>query len=169
MKNKGFSLVELIVSFVIVAILSLAIFRTVLSLQAKQVRNVAYNGYLSFEATINNPIQTDLETKIIEVVEFCGRNCYNIKYVGEAAKELSINVNDNTFRYGNIVETLPSSFLFYRDIEETEAEFDTSPVGEYNAIITFRIPISSTTLAGNLDLIYVYQYDKRVNEITSQI
>jgi prepilin-type N-terminal cleavage/methylation domain-containing protein len=169
MKNKGFSLVELIVSFVIISILSIAIFRTVLSLQANPLRNVPYNGYLSFEVAINSPIQADLETKIIEAVEFCGRNCYKIKYVGETEKELSINVNDNTFRYGTIVETLPSSFSFYRDIEEKENEFGTVPVGEYNATITFRIPISSTTLAGKLDLIYVYQYDKRVNEIRSQI
>jgi prepilin-type N-terminal cleavage/methylation domain-containing protein len=168
MKNKkGFSLVELIVSFVIISILSIAIFRTVLSLESKQLRNIAYNSYLSFQVALNNPIQTDFTTKIIEAVEFCGRNCYKIKYVGEVPKELSINENDRTFKYGNIVEKLPSSFSFYRDIEVTEDEFDNTNEGEYNSILTVRIPISSNVLAGNLDLIYAYQYDNRTQPIKS--
>lgn len=169
MNNKAFSLVELIVSFVLISILSITIFRTVLSVQNRQLKNISYNAYVSLQAVINNPIQNDLTNKIITAVEFCGKNCYKIKYSDNVIKELSINREKKTIKYGNIVEKLPSSFYFSSDLELSEDKLDGIDENRYNSIFTFKIPISSTVLVDKMDLIYLYQYDRRVNDIKSYV
>ena len=57
LNNKGFSLVELLIAFTVITLLSLAIFRTVITIQKRQQINMAYNDYIVFESTINSLIQ----------------------------------------------------------------------------------------------------------------
>lgn len=167
--KMGFTIVELIVSFVMISILSLVIFRTALSIQNKQVKNIAYNSFITFNSTINSVIQRDLVNKIITQFEFCGKNCYKIKYEGDPVKELSLDEEQGILKYGNLLERLPNNFYFYTDIEVKEETFDNIIVGRFNSLLTIRVPINSTILSGSLDLIYVYQYDNRVNVISSKI
>lgn len=168
MNKKAFTLVELIVSFVMISILSVVVFRTVVNVQRKQMRNIAYNSLVTFHSTINTVVQNDLTNKIIEEIEFCGRNCYKIKYLDEEIKELSIDSERRLIRYGGLLERLPESFHFYRDIVIQEDLFD-AEVGNLNALVVIRIPLNSTILPNDRDLIYVYQYDSRVNPIRSRI
>lgn len=167
--KKGFTLVELIVSFAMISILSLVIFRTTINIQQKQVRNMAYSSYVTFHSTVNTVVQTDLVNKTIEELEFCGRNCYKIKYAGEASKQLSIDIEEGIITYGGFVERLPSSFKFYMDLTISEDLYDEINDGEYNAMLTIRIPISSTILPNKRDLYYIYQYNSESNPILSKI
>lgn len=167
--NKGFSLVELLVAFTTITILSFAIFRTVISIEKRQQTNIVYSDYVVFQNSINSIIQKDLLNKVIEAVEYCGRNCYLIKYTNEAAKTLSINVDTGTFTYGTTKIKLPKTFSYYRDIEQKNNNFTDVDEGKHDSFLTFRIPIKSTLVKEDLDLIFVYQYDSRINFIRSTI
>ncbi len=167
--KKGFTLIELIVSFAMISILSLVIFRTTINIQQKQVRNLAYSNYVTFHSTVNTVFQTDLVNKTIEELEFCGRNCYKIKYAGETTKQLSIDVEKGLITYGGFIEKLPSSFEFYMDMTISEDLYDEVVNGQYNAMLTIRIPISSTILPNKRDLYYIYQYNSESNPIISKI
>lgn len=168
MNKKGFTLVELIVSFAMISILSLVVFRTTISIQQKQARNIAYSNYVTFYSSVNNVIQTDLVNKIIDELEYCGRNCYKIKYKNEDAKELSIDIENKLIRYGGFVERLPVSFKYYLDLTITEDIYEAVD-GHYNAMLTIRIPMNSTILPNERDLYYIYQYNSDINPITSKI
>lgn len=169
MNRKAFTLIELVVSFAMISVLSLVVFRTVINVQQKQLKNIAYSNYVTFHSAVNTTIQRDLTNKIIEELEFCGRNCYKIKYANEATKELSINTESRTIKYGSFVERLPDSFSFYMDMIISEDVFDIETEGEFNAMLTIRIPISSTLIPNERDLIYVYQYNSESNPIVSKI
>jgi type II secretory pathway pseudopilin PulG len=170
LNNKGFSLIELLIAFSAITVLSIAIFRTIISIQKRQQTNIAYNDYIVLQSSINSLIQKDLVNKIVEAVEYCGNNCYKIKYQNEATqKTLSINRKDNTITYGLTKLKLPKTYSFYRDIENKEEKFTTVEEDRYDSLIMFRIPIESTVLEQNLDLIYIYQYDSRLNPVRSTI
>ena len=111
LNNKGFSLIELLIAFTAVTLLSFAIFRTVISIQRRQQINIIYNDYVVFQSQLNSQLQKDFTNKIIEAIEYCGNNCYDIKFVGEPVKKLSINRNDNTLSYGVIKQKLPKVYL----------------------------------------------------------
>lgn len=169
LNNKGFSLIELLIAFTAVTLLSIAIFRTVISIQKRQQMNMAYNDYVVFESTINSLIQNDFTNKVIEAIEYCGNNCYNIKYIGEATKTLSINRNDGILTYGITKLKLPKTFVFYRDIEQKTDILTGIEELKNNSITMFRVGVDSTILDQNLDIIYIYQYDSRRNPIRNTI
>ena len=79
LNNKGFSLVELLIAFTAITLLSFATFRTIITIQKRQQTNIAYNDYIVFESTINSLIQKDFTNKTIEAIEYCGNNCYKIR------------------------------------------------------------------------------------------
>ncbi len=167
--NKGFSLVELLVAFTTITVLSFAIFRTVISIEKRQQTNIAYNDYVVFQSTINNIIQKDFLNRVIEAVEYCGRNCYLIKYTDKATITLSINSDEGTFTYDTTKIKLPKTFKFYRDIEQKVETFTDVEEGNHDSFMMFRIPIESSLIKEKSDLIFIYQYDSRINPIRSTI
>ncbi len=169
LNNKGFSLIELLIAFTAITVLSFAVFRSIISIQRRQQINIAYNDYVILQSSINSLIQKDFSSKVIEAIEYCGRNCYDIKYVGEPEKNLTIDTNKNTLTYGTTKFKLPKTFLFYRDIEQSEENFTLMDDGVHDSIIMFRIPIDSTLLDQELDILYIYQFDSRTNPVRPNI
>ena len=169
LNKKGFSLVELLIAFTAITLLSIAIFRTVITIQKRQQINIAYNDYIVFESTINSLIQKDFTNKVIEAIEYCGNNCYKIKYIGEVEKTLSINRNDGIFSYGTIKLRLPKTFSFIKDIEHKSETISGVEANRHNTITMFKIPIKSTIVTKDLDIIYIYQSDNRINVIRNTI
>lgn len=167
LNNKGFTLVELIVSFVMITILSITILKTTIDVQKKQNVSVAYNSYITFQSIINNAIQDDFTNNFIEVIELCGLNCYNIKYKSGDIKELSIDIEKKIITYGSFKERLPANFSFYTNISIDSKDYSNT-LG-YNSMIIIRIPVKSTIISRNIDIIYIYQFNKEDNPITSSI
>lgn len=163
MKNKkGFTLVELIVSFVLITVVSLALFKTVLSLQQKQQINISKNNYKAFILILNNNIQKDFLNDNIITVMSCGTNCYDIVYENKGSVRLSIDNTNNIIEYGDIKEKLPSDYKFIADIEFTSY---INNLDGYNSFILLTIPVKSN-YESNIDNIkYMYQYDSKVKEI----
>jgi len=101
-REKGFTLVELLVSFVLITAVSFALFRTVLSLQQKQQINLAKNKYKAFTVVLNNTIQKDfLTNKVLSITE-CGTNCLDIDYERKGKVQLILDKENNTVTYGQI-------------------------------------------------------------------
>lgn len=169
LNKKGFSLIELLIAFTAITLLSIAIFRTVITIQKRQQINIAYNDYIVFESTINSLIQKDFINKKIEAIEYCGNNCYKIKYIGETEKTLSINRNDNVLSYGTIKLRLPKTFSFTKDIEQNSETITGVEANKNNTITTFKLPIKSTIVTKELDIIYIYQSDSRKDPIRNTI
>ena len=163
MNNKGFTLVELIVSFVLITVISLALFKTTLTLQEQQQRNIAKNKYKSFLIVLNNIIQMDFTEDKMKSVTSCGNNCYNIVYENGGEKRLSIDTDNNVITYGSTKEKLPDDYKLIGNIEFTSYVGDR--VG-YDSFVLLTISIKSNYDSKIDKIKYMYQYDSDFGIIT---
>lgn len=154
--KKGFTLVELIVSFALITAVSLAFFKTILVLQQEQLKNIAKNSYKAFTVVLNNSIQKDFLNDNIEKIISCGENCYDITYTTNGIVRLSIDKEKNTITYGNIKEKLPKDYKFINNIEFT------SYINSYegnDSYIALNLNLKSSYEKKIENIKYVYQYD----------
>ena len=156
MNQKGITLVELLVSFSIITILSLGLFKATLNIEEKQMINISKNNFVSFNSIINNSIQNDFLTKEINSFTQCGTNCYEIKYKGNEIKKLELNKDKKIISYGDVKEKLPNNYFFYDDINLTKY---TSSDNENNSYILLNIPIRSNFDSNKKDIKIMYQYN----------
>ena len=156
MNQKGITLVELLVSFSIITILSLGLFKATLSIEEKQMINITKNNFVSFNSIINNSIQNDFLTKEINSFTQCGTNCYEIKYKGNEIKKLELNKDKKIISYGDVKEKLPNNYFFYDDINLIKY---TSSDNENNSYILLNIPIRSNFNSNKKDIKIMYQYN----------
>lgn len=161
MDNKGFTLVELIVSFVLITVISLALFKTTLTLQQQQQHSIAKNKYKSFLIVLNNTIQMDFIGDKMQSITSCGDNCYDIIYENSGEKRLS--VEDNIITYGSTKEKLPSDYKFIGDIEFTSYVSDS--VGN-DSFILLTISIKNSYDSKIDKIKYMYQYDSDSELVT---
>ena len=161
MNNKGFTLVELIVSFVLITVISLALFKTTLTLQQQQQINLSKNKYKTFLISLNNTIQMDFMGDKVKSITSCGNNCYDIVYENVGEKRLS--VADNIITYGSTKEKLPSDYKFIGDIEFTS--YTSDRVG-YDSFILLTISIKNSYDSKIDKIKYMYQYDSDSELVT---
>ena len=161
-KKNGFTLVELIVSFALITVISLSFFKTVLTLQEQQLKNIARNNFKSFTITLNNLIQKDFINDKIESIIACGNTCYDITYKSKGIMRLNYDADLNAIVYGDKKEKIPNDYKLIGKIEITN---HTSEVVGINSYIVLNI-----NLKGNFDskienIKYMFQYDKEETNI----
>lgn len=161
MKRNGFTLVELLVSFVLITVISLSLFKTTVTLQQQQQQNISRNKYKSFLIVLNNTIQMDFIGDTMQSVTSCGNNCYDIVYENGGVKRLS--VEDNVITYGSTKEKLPSDYKFIGDIEFTSYVGDS--VGN-DSFILLTISVKNSYDSKIDKIKYMYQYDSDSELVT---
>ena len=77
-KKNGFTMVELLVSLVLITTLSIALFKVVANIQKKEQMNIARNSLTAFKAVLNNNIETDFINDTITELYSCGDNCFDM-------------------------------------------------------------------------------------------
>ena len=164
--KKGFTLVELLVSLVLITILSLALFKTVVNIQEKQMQNIAINKFKAFEVALNSEIEEDfLKDEIKEITE-CGKNCYNIEYKNKGIVKISIDTDNNTITYGTLKEKILDDYRLYSDMTMTKYESEIEGVNSY---IYLDIPINSSLEPSKDGLKYMYVYDKNKSNLVADL
>ena len=161
MKRNGFTLVELLVSFVLITVISLSLFKTTVTLQQQQQQNISKNKYKSFLIVLNSTIQMDFIGDKMQSVTSCGNNCYDIVYENGGEKRLS--VEDNIITYGTTKEKLPSDYKFIGDIEFTSYVGDS--VGN-DSFILLTISVKNSYDSKIDKIKYMYQYNSENGAVT---
>ena len=139
-KKRGFTLVELIVSFVLITVISLAFFRTVLVLQEQQLENIASNKFKTFTMRLNSLIQNDFLNDKIESINRCGINCYEIVYLKKGEIILEINNENDVLSYGEDKEEIPKDYKVIDNMELTSYKSD---LEGYNSYIVLNMKLKS--------------------------
>lgn len=160
MNKKGFSTIELLVSFVIVSFVAIAMFKTVVDLLDK-INYYQEQAKMSIiDGNIANSIQKDLNQKKFYGVDICGGNCYDITYQDLSVRRLEINDIANTIRYGGITEVLPDNRVIYGALQ-INSQTLSAPIGKNDTILQIFIPIQNEIVGMTNDINIVYQYDSR--------
>jgi len=163
MKNKrGFTLVELLVSFVLITAVSFALFRTVLSLQQKQQVNLAKNKYKAFTTVLNNTLQKDFLTDKVLSITDCGTNCYEIIYEKNGNIQLTLDRENNTVTYGSTKQELPGDYKFYDDMNVRT--YNNPNTNGLDSFVIISLPIKSSLSPELEEIKYMYQYDNAQND-----
>lgn len=99
--NKGFTVIELIMSFAFVALLSASLFAVVVNYKEKQQSVSIETELLSFKTKLTIDIQSDIQTKILEDISYCTtvndkgvtvrvNRCLNLKFKNGETKTLEV-------------------------------------------------------------------------------
>ena len=155
--NKGFSIIELLVSFVIISFLTIAMFKAVSVLSDKLFYYQHTSRLTVFKGTFMNAIQKDFTTNGLLEITTCGTNCYDIIFSAEETKRLTIDTNEKILRYDTFAERLPNDASFSGGII-----MDGETIGSGSnamGIAQITIPISSDIYDENYDIDVVFQFN----------
>ncbi|MGI6329849.1 MAG: hypothetical protein ACOXZR_03240 [Bacilli bacterium] len=164
MNKKGFSTVELVVSFIIASLIIAAMYRATLSLNEKLLYHQHLSNITVYIGTLTNNIYEDLIDNIdnpLTGVSDCGEGCFALTFKDSKTKEVKINQENNTFSYDNIVEKLPSDFQFNSSGMSAKIISENMSEDYHDSIFILTVPIISKIYDDKFSIEIVYTYDSR--------
>ena len=170
--NKGFSLVELIVSFSLTMVIVVILFEIIVTMKNLYVSSVTKTELLNKQNIFTDYIYSDIENYGLNSVFVCGDNCISFSYNNGLVK----NLEWSFYSDANVSQALQSlSYGDYKINLITNASFDTSltlsnngytltgvkicsnPINQY---FNIQLPIKHTMFKDRdfgISLLYVYQ------------
>ena len=159
-KKNGFTMVELLVSLVLITTLSLALFKTVANIQKKEQMSIARNSLTAFKTVLNSNIENDFVDDIITDIYSCGDNCFDMTFKKKGTVRLS--VEDNILTYGTMKEEIPKNYKLYSNMSITFYESDEE---NKNAYVLLTLPLKGDLEKGFDNVKYMYLYNSKENPI----
>lgn len=166
MNKKGFTVIELIVSFALTTLVVALLFQMLLSLKDIYVNSGVRTQMLNKQTIMSNKINSDFENKKITIALKCGYNCLTFYFDDNTSKKLIIDTASSTFTYGDYVTKLADGSSFGAVDVHTENVLNVG-TGLNDSFITIKIPVKSSLLKEDYGVNIVYQYDSRTSSISS--
>lgn len=169
--NKGFTLVEVAVSFTLVATISIVLLQLVLSLKEVYLSGDVKTTLLSKQGIMSKNIYDDLNKKTLSSVTTCGLSCITFTYTDSTEKNLLIDPGNKTIKYGDYTMQLDKSSTFgllsaYKD--ETATALSSGD----DSILTIKIPIYTKLLENEnfgFNLITTYNRAQTTVNLSSEL
>src|SRR5574344_1115769 len=109
MNKKGMTIVELIVSFALTAVIAFFLTEVVLFLRQAYVGNGIKTELISKQTLISTKINELFNSKRIREATDCGTNCVQITFDDSSIEQLYFNTSTNIVSIGGYVVKLPES------------------------------------------------------------
>jgi len=101
MKKKGFTTVELVVSFALVMTIAVLLFQVVLNLKNLYVNSGMKTQLLNKQAIITNQINERLLEKKIDSYTSCGEDCLRFVYMDGTSEDLIVNKQEKYIEFAD--------------------------------------------------------------------
>ena len=152
--KKGFTVIELIVSFVLVSIISIILFELIFSIKELYVSGDIKTTLLNKQGIMTKKIYDDLNEDTLTEIKSCGVSCLIFKYP-EGERKLLVDVGANTLTYGNYTMKLIDGSHF------GELSFNNSNTDSLLNVSEFyiKIPILSDFLDEDFGIHIVKTYN----------
>lgn len=167
--NKAFTVVELIITFSIVMVISVGLFKVLDSYREKQQQESYRKMINNYKNEITKTIKDDilkLGIKKIEGITCTGYNQgINITFNDDSKKDLCVGAEgeDNGIKYGDIFYKVPSKFIKFKDdfLFEESGEFEVPQVNTLGLseekilteqFYTIKIKMNHTELKEDFDI-----------------
>lgn len=152
MNKKGFTIIELMTTFVLVAIISTLLIKLVVTLKEVYINGDMKTTLITKQSTMTDKIYKDLDNNNLTKIESCGEtNCVNFVYT-TGSKKFVIDKNKKTMTYDNYTIKLGKEGSF----GDVSFEKFNSDLG---SIISLKAPIKNRLLKGDYGLNITYQLD----------
>lgn len=192
LNNKGFTVIELIMSFAFVAILSASLFGIVVNYKDKERQTSLKADLLSFKSKLTIDIQQDIRTKILEYIDYCTQStgerinkCVELHFKNGEIKKLRtdgidkkteyIDNGDGTktefeyeipyISYGGIKYSIPNDGENIMLDTDYTLEYTTPADGLENnlSLYKIRIGIKHKDIDGDMDISIVASGNRNIN------
>ena len=159
MQNKrGFTLIEIAVTFSLVAVVSILLFQIVISLREVYIKGDLQTTLLTKQGIMTKKINDDLQTLGLSSITNCGEFCITLKYRTGASYNLSANIKKNQIQYHDYVWQLPEGITI-GNIEKTTYENETTN----DSILKIEIPVTHKLLEHDYGVHFIYQLGSNKN------
>lgn len=157
--NKGFTVVELVVSFALAMIVAYFLFNLLYSLKNLAVDSRLKTELLQKQALMVRELEDDLENKKLVLATNCGKNCLDFFYDDATTKRLTLDTTNHYFRYGIFaLKLLEGSYFGMIDVSN-EQVITTGGGIKNDSIFKIKIPITHKLVKGDYGINIVYQYN----------
>lgn len=162
--QRGFTVVELVVSFALAMIVIVFLFQVLIQVKELYVSGVIKTELLTKQTNITKTISDDLSNKKILYATNCGEYCLNFTFEDNTTKQLKVDKTNKVIRYGNYATKLADGSKIGEMHVTTETPM-TSPTAAMmgnNSFIRIDIPVTHHLFTGdNFGIRLVYQYNNQ--------
>lgn len=167
-KNKGFTTVELIVTFSLVSVISLFLLQIIIVLKDIYIDAGVKTNLLTQQAILSEKINHDFRAKKVLIAYKCGDNCVKFHFNDHTEKELKYDRDNNTLIYGSFKEELLTGSSF-GNIKMTSKTLSAPKYdkNKLNGILSISLPIYNKNFKGeDFGINVVYQYNSYITSIS---
>ena len=143
--NKGFTLIEVAVSFTLVATISIVLLQLVLSLKEVYLSGDIKTTLLNKQGIMTKNIYDDLNKKNLASINTCGLSCIEFTYSEGTKKKLVVDPGNKTIKYGDYTLQIDNSSYFGNLKIDVDTKAPALSNGD-DSIISITIPVISKLL-----------------------
>ena len=158
MKNKGFTVVEMLSAFTLSSIIIIILFQLIINLKELYMSSGIKTELLNKQYLMINKIYSDLNEKQIVSIDSCinMEKCISFTYSDGSVKNLEIDEENKTIKYDNYIVKLNS----YTNFGNIIIDFDGT--SEQNKIVNINVPIYNDQIKDtNFGINIVYPYNNQ--------
>ena len=158
MKNKGFTVVEMLSAFTLSSIIIIILFQLIINLKELYMSSGIKTELLNKQYLMTNKIYSDLNEKQIVSIDSCinMEKCISFTYSDGLVKNLEIDEENKTIKYDNYIVKLNS----YTNFGNIIIDFDGT--SEQNKIVNINVPIYNDQIKDtNFGINIVYPYNNQ--------
>jgi len=159
MKNKGLTVVELIVSFALAIIIALFLLQIITILRHLYINSGTKTELLNKQAILTNLIYQDFNNSVVISITDCGSGCLRFSLDNLEIRELK--VVGNNIRYGDPSALYSADFPDDTILGNLTIDFASSiaSVGNNDTVLIIEIPVTHTSLDESFDIRIVYHFN----------
>lgn len=164
MKNKGFTIVEMLSAFILSSIIIIILFQLIINLKEVYQASGSKTDMLNKKNILIDKVYSDLNEKKLVDFSTCGSNCINLIYSTGETKQLMQDNSNKTITYGDYVMKVTKDYELSDIYTETSGN-----VYAYNneAVLNIKIPIISATNEDySINIVYPYTSNEVNNHTT---
>lgn len=166
--NRGFSILELIVSFGLTMIIVVVLFEIIIYMKELYEKSVTQTELINRQNLITDYIYSDIYNKGLQTVEMCGDNCIAFLYTNGETKSLKWDTSLNTIGYGDYTVRLLKNTFMDHSLLLSDGRYTLSGARICNtsnlyddSYFSIHIPMTNTLFPNDdfgLNIFYTYMY-----------
>lgn len=175
MKNKGFTIIELAVSFCMVAAISITLFQLIISMKDLYLSGNVKTTLLNKQGILTKRIYDDMYNYTLKEINSCGISCLTFTYLNESTNEsknaeLSLDPYNVSITYDSYTIKLDNGSYFGKiEITDTPSIYTTTSLDTKNSLMNIKIPIYNKLVNGDYGIDITYQYNSNNTTIDNSM
>ena len=172
MNKKGFTTVELIVSFTLISIIVFFLFEIIFALKNIYISSGIRTKLLTKQTIITENINDDFVSKNLIAAARCTDNttdnaCIDFTF-DDGVRRLIVNRDNKTITYNNVTTSLIDGSKIGNIKITSETVVNTDDYSKYDGILSINIPIYHTLIEKeNFGISIVHQYNSSITSVSN--